>query len=361
MEEKKTINIKNKKEVKKKLSSSVKGTKKIKKPVAKKVVKKAAKKPVKKPVPKKIVVEEEKVLEKEIVSKAKKAPKKIKKDDKSTLKKAPAKKVPSKKKEVKPRAELVLPKEWQKIAKEKEKENDLSKTFKYRLQERMFEELPLEEIERKKVEAKKKYTKRGIYLLFAVSIFLIFVIVFDLTRDKDKKSQTNFIEYKIGERIKLKDGSFWFVVANSMSDEEEVILLKENIIDVNNDNKFDEKDKVVFNANKVVKYDITSKGSVAEYLELIYKKKLTNLIGGSVVNIRLLTSKEFVKMRDALGFPYDWKTENILAGKSLGNWWIEGFNKDRVFTVSTMGAYKLNQPGDYNYIRPVIVINKNLI
>ena len=201
----------------------------------------------------------------------------------------------------------------------------------------MFEELLIEEAEEKKKEEKIKYTKRGIYFIVFVIGIVSLLMLIDYLKITNARSFFKYVEYN-----------------------NKVILLKETIVDINNDDKIDNNDKIRFNTNGKNEYDIKSKDSVGEYLEKEYKKKLNNKIG-NVIEIRLLKSREFVKMREELGFPFEWKTENILAGKTLGVWWIEGVNKDSVYAVTIRGVYKLYKPGDYNYIRPVIVIDKDLI
>lgn len=338
MEEKK-IGIKSKKEIKKKLNSSVK-KKKIKTPPKKSTTKKpkvvAQKRDIKK-------VEETKITSKKVISKVK-SKKEIKK---------PTSKVSKKEKK-----ESILPKEWQEIA---QKKNDKKPdNFKTKLQEKMFEELEPEVVEKKKKEDKNKYLKKAIILISIVFAILLLSIAIDIYRGQKNILTFKYKEYNVGEKIKLKDNSFWIVVDKSLANNKEVILLKETIIDINNDNKYDNNDKLSFSSTNKVEYETSSPNSVGQYLEFTYKKKLNNSIG-KINEIRILKSKEYVKMRDNLGFPYDWKKENILAGNSLGNWWIEGANKNNVFAVTTVGAYKLYKPKDYNYIRPVIVIDKDLI
>lgn len=338
MEEKKKINLKNKKDVKKKLHSSIKTPNKKKKIVEKKSAKK--KKVVTKPKEKEEVaklIENKKRVTKKITPK--KEAKKVEKNKKQNNK-----------------TELVLPKEWQKLTSTKKKPSNL----KARLQDTMFEELLIEEAEEKKKEEKIKYTKRGIYFIVFVIGIVSLLMLIDYLKITNARSFFKYVEYKTGQRIRLKDGSFWYVVDNSLGNNNKVILLKETIVDINNDDKIDNNDKIRFNTNAKNEYDIKSKDSVGEYLEKEYKKKLNNKIG-NVIEIRLLKSREFVKMREELGFPFEWKTENILAGKTLGVWWIEGVNKDSVYAVTIRGVYKLYKPGDYNYIRPVIVIDKDLI
>lgn len=338
MEEKK-IGIKSKKEIKKKLNSSVK-KKKIKTPPKKSTTKKpkvvAQKRDIKK-------VEETKITSKKVISKVK---------PKKEIKK-PTSKVSKKEKK-----QSILPKEWQEIA---QKKNDKKPdNFKTKLQEKMFEELEPEVVEKKKKEDKNKYLKKAIILISIVFAILLLSIAIDIYRGQKNILTFKYKEYNVGEKIKLKDNSFWIVVDKSLANNKEVILLKETIIDINNDNKYDNNDKLSFSSTNKVEYETSSPNSVGQYLEFTYKKKLNNSIG-KINEIRILKSKEYVKMRDNLGFPYDWKKENILAGNSLGNWWIEGANKNNVFAVTTVGAYKLYKPKDYNYIRPVIVIDKDLI
>lgn len=328
MEEKK-LKIKNKKEAKKKMASSIKVPKKS---TSKKEIRKIPKnKKIKKETSKKENIE---LKEKKIVKKV------IKKKEKKTKKEG--------------KTELILPKEWQK--KVSKKKNNL----KERLQDTMFEKLTVEEIVQKKERAKANFLKKGITLIIViVSIILIFFVI-DFISDGKGVLLNKYKEYNVGDKIILKDKSIWFVVSESDERNSKVILLKDKNIDINNDKKYDGNDKKAYNSDKKTLYDMKNKGSVAEFLEYTYKKELIKSIG-DIKEVRLLKSKEFVNMRNRLNYPYEWKDENILAGNSLGVWWVEGGASNKVFAVTTRGAYKLFRPDDVNYIRPVIVIDKSLI
>ena len=159
----------------------------------------------------------------------------------------------------------------------------------------------------------------------------------------------------------MRDQSIWYVVEDSGNREETVKLLKESLIDVNGDSKFNDQDKKRYNTLNESNYDVSNETSVAHYLETEYKNDLENSVG-KISEISLLTSKEFVKIREKMGFGYEWTTGNWLASKTIGPWWVISSPKpDSVYTVTTTGSYKLTNANTFNYVRPTIVIKKEQV
>lgn len=63
----------------------------------------------------------------------------------------------------------------------------------------------------------------------------------------------NYKEFFIGEKVILPDNSIWYVVENSSSNIKTVKLLKETQIDINNDGKINDNDKMKFyNKNEYI-------------------------------------------------------------------------------------------------------------
>lgn len=367
MEEKKEkvskkINLKNKKEATKALTK--KTTPKTKKTTKKSSTKKNTNKST---TVKKVKVEEK---EKELETKKKKTqstPKetkktpKEKKESKETKEKKTKKVTPKKSEEEK--VKVVLPKEWQEINKNKPKEKGLSQInekLSGKIKNSIFEEVDEKTFLIKKERQKEKLKKTMLVLLIIiVSLFVVAVLLYKFN-DKVREQFTIYDTYTIGEKVKLKDGSLWYVVTDSKNSEKTVKLLSEKIIDINKDSKYDKNDKLKYNSLKVAEYDITNEDSSAKYLNDTYKLELEELVG-KIEEISLLTSREFVKIRERMGFGYEWSTENWLAGSSLSEWWIISSQNEKVYAVTKTGTYKLYSPDSTNYVRPTIVIDKSLV
>ena len=278
-------------------------------------------------------------------------------------KKVIAKKSETKKKKTKKQPEktkLVLPKEWQKINQKNKELEQQDEKFISKIKYSIFEELDDKSFEKKKKEEKEQLKKS--LILFTIIVATIALIIFILINYNDyvKKQLAVYDIYQIGDKVKLKDESIWFVVSDSDSKEETVKLLAKGIVDVNNDEQINESDRIKYNANNVPEYDETVEESVGEFLLNNYKARLQEKIG-KIESISLLTSKEYVKIRNKMGFGYEWADANWLSNISMYNWWIISKQNEKVYCVTPNGSYKLQSPKDLNYVRPTIVIKKSQV
>lgn len=326
----KKINLKNKKEATKVLNKKKNTVTKAKKATSSKSKMKSVKK----------VVE---TSSKKVVDLKKKKPKKIEKKEEKT--------------------KLVLPKEWQVQPTKKKKNQSIKEepgNLSSKLKSRIFEEVSEQELKTEKNNNKEK-TKKDL-VKFALVLVALLIVVFIIIKYNDslKKQLKIYDEYITGEKITLKDNSIWYVIEDSNNSNSTVKLLKETQIDVNNDGKFDAKDKKKYNSSNIATYDINDKDSVAYYLETEYKPYLIEKIG-TIKNISILTSKEFVKARVKMGYGYEWQDGNWLANSNLETWWIDSAQNEKVYAVTKIGSYKLYNANELNYIRPVITIEKELI
>lgn len=287
-------------------------------------------------------------------------PVKEEKEKKVVVKKT--KKTTAKKEE---KTKLVLPKEWtvqnkpkKQVKKHKEftNTNTLTNIFKNKL----FEEVDEKEYQEEKKEKKEKRKKILIILGIVVAVLLIGGLILIKVNSSFKKQLALYDPYSIGQKITLKDDSIWYVVEDSGKNSDEVKLLKETTIDTDGDNKITDKDKMKYNEEDKAEYNLTLKESGPYYLDNSYKKILEEKVG-SVESIGMLTTKEFIKIRDRMGYSDEWSDGNWLANKSLGNWWIESVQNQKVFAVSPNGSFKLFYAKSYNYLRPTIVIKKEKI
>lgn len=346
---KKTINIKNRKEATRVLNktsqTNKKNVTKNKTKKAKKVVKKVPIKELKNSIEKKETLLKKEPLDKNI------------KINKSRLKEEDEKHLSDKK----TLSEDSKPKREKQSVSKNSINNKTHVKLSEKIKNKIFEEVP--EVPVKK-ETKKTGSKNKVrtYVFIGIMIIIITIAIILVNKygEKLKKTLNIYDEYLIGEKVILKDGSVWYIVEDSNSSKDSVKLLKEKQIDINNDGVFDNNDKKSFNTKGETEYDTTDRESVAYYLEKEYKNTLSNSIG-EIEEISLLTSKQFVEIRGRMGFGYEWYTENWLANNSLGSWWLDSSQNEKIYAVSTIGSYKLYKASDLNYIRPVISIKKNNI
>lgn len=262
------------------------------------------------------------------------------------------------------KAKLVLPKEWQQIKPtSKKKKNAIKKepeNLSSRLKSKIFEEIDeqqlIEEKKKNKVKAKKNLIKLAILLV----LILVVGIFLNEYKKEIEKNLKIYTVYATGDKIVLKDNSVWYVIEDSDNQTSTVKLLKETQIDINGDGKFDGSDKKKYNSTNKDLYDIDDKDSVAYFLENEYKSKLEEQIG-KIESISILTSKEFVKARGKMGYGYEWSEGNWLANSSLGIWWINSSQNGKVYAVTKIGSYKLYSANVSHFVRPVIIMNKDLV
>ena len=369
----KKINIKNKKEATKVLASKT-PSKAKKAPAKKKTI-------VKKVTKAKTVLEKEPLVKSEenvVVTSEVKSKAKITSDKKEKVTKAEEKKTKTTKKTETPnikrkitkkekepeKPKLIIPKEWQEINKnvKKEKETEVpTNKIKGKLRSSIFEEIDEQTYLLKKQKEKDNIKKTFLIILIIAVIIALGIYLFFKFNDNLRKQLEKYELFTIGTKVQLKDESIWYVVNDSKEHDETVKLLKATAIDINGDNKFNAKDGKKYNSKSESVYDPKNENSVGKYLNETYKKALEEKVG-PIIEVSLLTSKEFVRIRDKMGFGYEWSKGNWLANSSLGNWWvISSPREDSVYVVTSTGAYKLAFANVAYYVRPTIVIRKALV
>lgn len=265
----------------------------------------------------------------------------------------------------KKKSKIELPKEWKLINKKNEQTNkrktqkSLSDTqgFKGKLKSSIFVEIDEQELKEQKKIGRKKL-KKNLIILFVIVLIIVGVFIALIKyNDFVKKQLAIYDVYKIGDKVELNDNSIWYVVKDSDSKESTVTLLSDNILDVNSDGAINNDDKLQFNTNNKAEFDIENEGSVAYYLSKDYKQKLDNI--GKITDIRLLTSKEYVKIRERMGYGYEWNDGNWLANTKNDRWWVNSSQNDKIYVVKSNGIYTLVSPNTFNYVRIVIDIDKD--
>lgn len=377
------INIKNKKMAEQKLSKTTSkktSTKKAptsKKGVPRKIVKKIDKIDLElkdiniiKEEPK-----EEKVVSTEPVTKPKvkttkaKVNIKTKPKSKATIKpvKEPEKKPIGKVRKIKKvnnkepiKTKLEIPKEWQEINKKVKKQEDLDKTITTKLKKSIFEELDEREYKEKKAKEKEQIKKGLITLIIViVSVSIVLLLLFRYN-NFIKKQFTTYDTYKTGDKVTLEDDSIWYVIEDSDEKQETIKILFNFILDVNGDNFYGDEDLMAYNTENKSVYDPQNEDSVARYLVTTYRDGLEAKIG-KIENVSLLTSKEYIAIREQMGFGYEWSSPNWLAHSTLESWWILSSQNEKVYVITATGAYKLYSPSGKRFIRPTIEIKKSMV
>ncbi|MBR1386135.1 MAG: hypothetical protein IJ568_04845 [Bacilli bacterium] len=288
---------------------------------------------------------------------------KKKKSNNSNIKNEKLKKIgkkTTKKKDTK--TKLEIPKEWiSKSSKTKAKEVTSNTTkISGKIKESIFEEVDeqLFQIQRKNQREKMKKLLL-VLLIVAVTAILVIYLLFKYNGYVKKQFKVYSV-YSVGDKVILKDSTVWYVVKDSDSNEENIILFREYVLDINGDTKIDNNDKLKYNTENNPILDDNNEDSVAYYLENTYKKELQSNVG-EIISVGLLTTKEFIKIRDKMGFGYEWSDGNWLANRSMDNWWIDSEQNGKVYAVSPNGSFKLYNASSYNLVRPKIEIKKEFV
>lgn len=365
----KKVNIKNKKVVKSTLANaSIKGKKVTKKTNAK--VSTIKKKPTKNEIKE---VQEKPIIKEEVVEKKKKTiktPNNIKKKTTVVVKKEEAKKQVKKKKKDDEKSfttKIIFPKEWHSIntkntknSKKVNKELENPKTFKGKLKKSIFESIDEKELEARKKKEKESFKKFLLILLIILVSFGLLILVLVKYNDFVKKQLAVYSSYRIGDKVYLDDDSLWYVVSDTDSREEYVKLLSSKLADINFDGVIDANDTAMYNSENKTDYDVDDENSAAYILNNTLKKKLQEGIG-SIKEISLLTTNEYVKIRERMNFGDEWKTGNWLASNDNQKWWVLSSKNDKIYVVSSRGTFYLSNAKNYHFVRPTIIIKKDLV
>ena len=229
-----------------------------------------------------------------------------------------------------------------------------------RIKQSIFEEVDTQTIKKERKLRFKIFGKKSIAIgLLFIIIALIILLVIGL-KGNLKKVASIYKKYEIGEEVYLNDNSKWYVINDDGKMSDVVTLLKASQLDINNDGIFDENDKMQLSSKGKVDFDLTEEGTVYNYLENTYKKYLDEKVV-KVETVSLINSKDYIKVRNYMNYGYEWTDGNFLANNELGIWWINTVQNDKVFAVGPSGSYRLYYSTQKNYVRPTIVVKKDLL
>lgn len=340
----KRINIKNKK-------------------VATKVLSKTNNNKTKKSSPKKPQKDEKKEIKQEIKQEIKKEDKQ-KVQKKKIVKEEKAKKIVKKKptKQEIEKNKLLIPKQWQNI-KTNSKVTKIKNSNDNKLgglKGSIFEEIDENAYQINKKKNRENLKKTAIISIIIIALIATIIIVLLKYNNDITEKLKKYDIFSIGDKVTLQDGSLWYVVADSKDTESTVKIISDTILDLDKNDVKDSKDRKKYHEQGLDIYDVKDENSVAYFLNNDYKQEEEEKVG-KIEEVNLLTSKEYVKIRERMGFGYEWSEGNWLANKDLNSWWIISSQNEKVYVVTYKGTYKLTKPGSVNFIRPVITIKKEQI
>ncbi len=296
--------------------------------------------------------------------KKKKEKKQKEKEEKNRLKEKKRKDKQKLKELKKKKSKIEFPKEWKtintknnKVIKSKE---EIPKTFKGKIRSSIFESIDERELEERKKKSKESIKKTFIILL--IIGIIITVTVYSLIKYNDyvRKKLAVYESFRIGDSVILNDNTTWRVIVDSDSSEDTIKLLANHVVDVDNNGVIDSGDVVPYNSTGKAQYDSSIENSVANLLSDSYKKRYEPGVG-EIEEMSILTSKEYVKIRERMNYGDEWNQDNWLAGVYIQQWWILSEQNDKVFVVTSRGTFILTSPTKSYYIRPTIVIKKDLV
>lgn len=203
----------------------------------------------------------------------------------------------------------------------------------------------------------KDKKKKKVILISLLSI-LILAIILPIIILKREPIIFTFKAFNAGEKVTFS-GTEWYVIKDTGIDEKEVELISKLPFDLNQDGKIDENDTVEFDTENSVEYTILDKNNIGYYIN----KAVLNMIKekSGVKEIRLLTSDEYISLRDQMGFGYDWSEGNWLANEETKTWWLRTSKYSHIYVVTERGSYMMDEATSKNYVRPVVKVLKNYV
>ena len=228
------------------------------------------------------------------------------------------------------------------------------------LKSKFFEEVNVERYNEVKRKKRSKYPKRILIVLLVIVVLGTSGFLFYKRYQQKIKERLNMYEvYNIGQEVKLADDSIWYVVEKSDGSKGEVILLAKNCVDINGDGVVDLNDVRPYSSGKV-EYDAKDDTSISHYLENNYKAILAEKVG-KISDIAILTSKQYVGIRNAMGYGYEWGDENILANNDTNQYFLSTSQNGNMYVVIRNGTYRMVSPTSSQYVRVVITVEKSII
>lgn len=199
--------------------------------------------------------------------------------------------------------------------------------------------------------------KKKVILISILSVLIITAIL-PIIIFKREPIIFTFKSFNAGEKVTFS-GTEWYVIKDTGIDEKEVELISKLPFDLNRDGKIDESDTVEFDTESSVEYTTVDKNNIGYYINNAVLNMIEEKSG--VKEIRLLTSDEYITLRDQMEFGYDWNEGNWLASENTKTWWLRTSKYSHIYVVTERGSYMLDEATNKNYVRPVIKVLKNYV
>ncbi len=195
-------------------------------------------------------------------------------------------------------------------------------------------------------------------ILISILSVLIIAVILPIIIFKREPIIFTFKSFNAGEKVTFS-GTEWYVIKDTGIDEKEVELISKLPFDLNRDGKIDESDTVEFDTENSVEYTTVDKNNIGYYINNAILNMIEEKSG--VKEIRLLTSDEYITLRDQMEFGYDWNEGNWLASENTKTWWLRTSKYSHIYVVTERGSYMLDEATNKNYVRPVIKVLKNYV
>ena len=199
--------------------------------------------------------------------------------------------------------------------------------------------------------------KKKVILISILSV-LIIALILPIIIFKREPIIFTFKSFNAGEKVTFS-GTEWYVIKDTGIDEKEVELISKLPFDLNRDGKINESDTLEFDTENSVEYTTVDKNNIGYYINNVVLNMIEEKSG--VKEIRLLTSDEYIALRDQMEFGYDWNEGNWLASEDTKTWWLRTSKYSHIYVVTERGSYMLDEATNKNYIRPVIKVLKNYV
>lgn len=199
--------------------------------------------------------------------------------------------------------------------------------------------------------------KKKVILISILSV-LIIALILPIIIFKREPIIFTFKSFNAGEKVTFS-GTEWYVIKDTGIDEKEVELISKLPFDLNRDGKINESDTLEFDTENSVEYTTVDKNNIGYYINNVVLNMIEEKSG--VKEIRLLTSDEYIALRDQMEFGYDWNEGNWLASEDTKTWWLRTSKYSHIYVVTERGSYMLDEATNKNYVRPVIKVLKNYV
>lgn len=234
----------------------------------------------------------------------------------------------------------------------------LTQTDLGKFKNKFFEEVDVHEYKKVKKEVRAKWPKRIIIATIVIVVLLSTgFIIYKANQERIRRNLNLYPKYNIGQQVNLSDGSKWYVLEDSDGSNPNVVIMPEGLSDLNFDGKIDDKDKRQYSSGSV-EYDVKDETSIAYFIENEYKAKFEEK-HGKVVDISLMTSKQYVGFRDAMHYPLEFKEQNLLAAEGMTGYWLATSQNGFMYIVRKNGSYKMVKPTTIHPTRMAVTIKKD--